>query len=152
MVSATTLTEVRDLLRERIIVALEALRVEHEWMSTEMVQKVIMMQHGVNYSLSKVGNNLRCLREHGVVEDQTKHGTRHWRPTGRLYTPDAPKKLLISFPGPVHNMIVDFSRRGGLSKNAFVVNMVASGIQQLAAAQIASTRREPKTEDASPTL
>ena len=149
MVSAATTTEIRDLLRERILTALEALRVEHDWVSTEMVQKVIMMQHGINYSLSKVGNNLRCLREHGVVEDQTKHGTRHWSPTGRVYTPDTPKKLLISFPGPLHNMIVDFSRRGGLSKNAFVVNMVASGIQQLAAAQLGSTRRVPKTENAS---
>jgi hypothetical protein len=150
MVSATTTTEVRDLLRERILAALGALKAEHDWVSTEMVQKVIMMQHGVNYSLSKVGNNLRCLREHGVVEDQTKHGTRHWSPTGRAYAPDTPKKLLISFPGPLHNMIVDFSHRGGLSKNAFVVNMVASGIQQLAAAQLASTRREPKAGDAPP--
>jgi hypothetical protein len=150
MVSASTTAELRDLLRERILAALEALKAEHEWVSTEMVQKVIMMQRGVNYSLSKVGNNLRCLREYGVVEDQTKHGTRHWRPTGRSYTPDTPKKLLISFPGPLHNMIVDFSRRGGLSKNAFIVNMVASGIQQLAAAQLGSKRREPKTEDTSP--
>jgi hypothetical protein len=152
MASATDLHDDRGVLRKRILGALEALQAEHEWVSTEMVQKVIMMQHGVSYSLSRVGNNLRCLREHGVVEDETKHGTRHWKPTGQAYAPDTPKKLLISFPGSLHNMIVDFSRRGGLSKNAFVVNMVASGIQQLAAAQLGIMRRDPGVLKPTPTL
>ena len=139
-----------DTLRSRVLGALEALKTEHEWVTTEMLQKVIMMQHGVNYSLSRVGNNLRCLRGHGVVEDQNMRGVRHWRLTGNVYAPDAPVKLLVSFPSAVHSMIADFSKRGGISKNAFVVNMVASGIQQLTAAKLGSRKAVPPFSEATP--
>lgn len=150
MTTGTDLRDEMDTLRSMILGALEALKVEHEWVTTEMLQKVIMMQQGVNYSLSRVGNNLRCLRGHGVVEDQNQRGIRHWRLTGSPYAPDAPVKLLVSFPSAVHSMIADFSRRGGISKNAFVVNMVASGIQQLTAAKLASKKPVSPDSEISP--
>ena len=150
MPTGTDLRDDMDILRSRILDALEALKAEHEWVTTEMLQKVIMMQQGINYSLSRVGNNLRCLRGHGVVEDQNQRGIRHWRLTGSPYAPDVPVKLLISFPSAVHNMIVDFSRRGGVSKNTFVVNMVASGIQQLTAAKLGSKKPATPSSETSP--
>jgi len=123
----------REVLRNQIMCALKALSTEHDWSSTEMIHKVLLMQYpgAHKYSLSKVGNNLRCLREHGVVDDLSKYGVRHWKLTGREYVPEKQVKLLIVFPESVHDLIVQYSKRGGLSKNALIVNLVATGLQSL---------------------
>ena len=123
----------REVLRNQIIGALKALSAEHEWSSTEMIHKVLLMQYpgAHKYSLSKVGNNLRCLREHSVVDDLSKYGVRHWKLTGREYVPEKQWKLLTVFPASVHDLVVQYAKRGGLSKNALIVNLVASGLRSL---------------------
>lgn len=124
-------------LRARIIEAMKMLSPEHEWVTTEMVVKFLEMKYAKSYSLSKIGNNLRVLREHRVVEDRLKRGLRWWKTTGVDYSPDPAVKLLISFPKTIHDRIVAFSKKGEMSKNAFVVNMVTTGIKNL------SSIREP---------
>jgi len=118
-------------LRHKIIEALGYLEREHEWVTTEMVVKFLEMKFAETHTLSKVGNNLRVLREHRVVEDKVRRGVRQWKLTGTEYAPDIPRKMLVSFPSSVHDRIVEFSKRAEMSKNAFVVNMVITGIKNL---------------------
>lgn len=124
-------------LRARIIESIKTLEREHPWVTTEMVVKFLEMKYAETYSLSKIGNNLRVLREHRVVEDKLKRGLRWWKTTGVAYSPDPSVKLLISFPKTVHDRIAELSKTGKMSKNAFVVNMVTTGIKNL------SSLREP---------
>jgi len=120
-------------LRLQIIDAIQKMEPEHEWITTEMVVKYLDLRYKVLYSLSKIGNNLRILRKLHVVEDKRRKGIRTWRTTGVEYAPDPPVRLLITFPKKVHEDIVKFSKRGAMSKNAFVVNMVTRGCKRLPA-------------------
>lgn len=118
--------------RVQILDALKRLEPEHEWVTTEMLVKFFEMAHKCTYTLSKLGNNLRVLHKHRAVEWTTMgKSTRWWRATGTPYNPDPFVKLLIVFPTSVHDLIAEFSKKGGTSKNAFVVNMVRRGAKRL---------------------
>ena len=118
-------------LRTQILDALTKLEVEHEWVTAEMVVRFLEMVHKQTHSLSSVGRNLRVLLDHRVVVNRRVHGVTWWQTTGVEYCPDPPVKLLIRFPRAVHDDIVKFSKKGGLSKSAFIVNAVTTSIKHL---------------------
>ncbi|RLC82681.1 MAG: hypothetical protein DRJ03_18665 [Chloroflexi bacterium] len=136
-------------LRNKIIMALDYLEPEHEWITTEMVVKFIEMKFAEIYTLSKVGNNLRVLREHRVVVDRLRRGVRQWQKTGISYSPEPYKKLLISFPQSLHEKLLKYAKKGGMSKNAFVVNMVTTGIKNLHPLHNSFREIEPEVTDPS---
>jgi hypothetical protein len=51
--------------------------------------------------------------------------------TGAVYDPEPQTKLLLSFPEELHEKVKVYSRQGGMSKNAFIVSMVARGVKRL---------------------
>jgi hypothetical protein len=119
------------LLRNKVIKTLKNLSQEHEWITTEQVKVFIELKYGESHSLSKVGNNLRVLRECLVVDDKKHRGIRYWKLTGNDYNPDPHVKLLISFPGKMHDKIKSYSKQSRMSKNAFVISMVDRGMKRL---------------------
>jgi len=120
-------------LRGKILIALDTLAMteEHEWVSSDMVAHLLKLKYKEVNSLSRVGNNLRILREAGVVEDRIARGTRYWKKTGRAYSPEVFIKRLVAFPKNIDNQIILLSEKAGVSKNAFIVNLVATGINSL---------------------
>lgn len=120
-----------NVLRDRIIKTIKNLSQEHEWVTTEQVKVFIELKYGESHTLSKVGNNLRVLREFLVVDDKKHRGIRYWRLTGNEYNPDPQVKLLISFPGKMHDKIKSYSKQSRMSKNAFVISMVERGMKRL---------------------
>jgi len=118
-------------LRVKILNVLDILEGEHEWVTSGMVMHVFEHRYGEDHSLSKVGNNLRILRENGVVTDHIKRGLRYWKKTGISYSPDIYVKRLVSFPKSIDDHIKSLSEKAGISKNAFIVNMVSSGVNRL---------------------
>jgi len=118
-------------LRSKIINTLSSLELEHEWITTEQVKTFIELKYHEEYSLSKIGNNLRVLRECRVVDDSKRKGVRFWKLTGSVYDPEPQTKLLVSFPEGLHEKVKIYARQGGMSKNAFVISLVARGVKRL---------------------
>jgi hypothetical protein len=121
-------------LRKQLIEAVLQLEPQHrDRVSAEMIQKFVEMNTGEVHTLTRIGNNLRVLKKRGVLHDVRIRGHRYWRCTGRKYDSqeDAVHRALVAFPKSLHTRIVKYAKLAGLSRTAFVVNMVGIGLSSL---------------------
>jgi hypothetical protein len=120
-------------LRTQIIYAVEQLSPNHNRVSAEMMKKFVEMRTGETYTLSQIGNNLRILKKKGILSEKRIRGHRYWSVTGRRYDAkgDEIHRALIAFPKTMYDRISKFAALAGLSRTAFVTNMVGIGLESL---------------------
>lgn len=100
-------------LRAEIIKVMKDL---NSWVSSDEIQKNLG-----SCSAEQVGNNLRILKDQGVVANTKVEGQFRWALTGEEFVAQAPVGILIKFPKLIHEGITKIAKQLGQSKNSVVI-------------------------------
>lgn len=111
-------------LRDKICTAMKAM--EENWSTTDSILAKMQSDGMVNSrtTLEKVGNNLRVLKNEGVVADTKVDGRRCWSLTGKEYEANPPVRMVVAFPKKVHEAMSEAAAKRGVSRTNFVIKSV----------------------------
>jgi len=116
------------LLRKNIVDTMKG--IEDEWVTSDGIRSK-MIHNGLgskSISLEKIGNNLRVLKDAGIVSDTKIDGKRCWSLTGNKFDARPVHKMIVAFPQGVYDGMCEGALSTGLSKTGFVVDSVQKRI------------------------
>lgn len=111
-------------LRTNIIETMK--KMSDKWVTSDSV-KSKMVYDGLepkSITLEQIGNNLRVLKNEGVVSDTKIDGRRCWSLTGHEFDGQPVVKMVVAFPKKVHEGMCDKAISKGLSRTEFIVESV----------------------------
>lgn len=116
--------------RKLIIEALQALSTEHgDDVSTRMIGTYLRMR-GYEFNLIGIGNNMRVLKQRGMVSMKVFNGKRWWGATNKPYFEEVNNKILLAVPVKTYQMIKDLAKQEKLNVTAFILKMLTIGIDK----------------------
>ena len=114
--------------RNNIIKAMKT--IEDRWVTSDGVRSKLVFEglESEDVSLERVGNNLRILKDEGIVADTKIRGERCWSLTGNKFNGQPIVMVTVAFPKDVHEGIKSEALRAGLSRTAYIVKTVRDGL------------------------
>lgn len=109
-------------LRESIIDVMK----DAEWMTTNGVYSLLKSSKkiGNDVNLEHIGNNLRILKNQGIVADTKNNTRRLWKLTGLLYDVRPPIRMVIPIPKGVYDKISEMSHFNRVSKSSLIISIL----------------------------
>ena len=116
-------------LRKNIVNTMKGL--DKKWVTSDDIRSRMVfdgLASEEDISLERVGNNLRILKNDGVVSDTQMEGRRSWSLTGNEFVGQPIVKVVVAFPKSVHDGIRTEALSAGLSRTAYIVQTVRDGL------------------------
>lgn len=77
--------------------------------------------------LTHIGNNLRVMKDKGIVKDNIDGVVKKWRVISKDdYIANPPVKMVISLPQEQHTFVTKQARKLGVSKTAYILDCIHS--------------------------
>jgi Fe2+ or Zn2+ uptake regulation protein len=118
--------------RQNIIKIFKLLKGKEKWASADTIRSLLIREglEGDAITLEQIANNLRVLKDKGIVADTLISGKRRWSITGNKLDDQPPVKMVVSFPKAVHIAMCEGAVGAGLSRTAFIVECVKDSLSR----------------------
>ena len=116
-------------IRAQICVAMKEM--DDEWVTTDSILAKLEADKVLTGRITKdkIGNNLRVLKNEGIVSDTKLDGKRCWSLTGKKYDVDPPVRMVVAFPKSVHQAMSEAAAQKGSSRTNYVINAVKTALE-----------------------
>lgn len=117
-------------LRQSIIDALK--KTDDQWVTTDGVKNKMVFEklESEDITLEQIGNNLRILKDKGVVSDTKIDGKRCWSLTGNEFDNRPAVRMVVAFPKATHESICEGALKTGQSKTSYIIESVEKRVSE----------------------
>lgn len=114
-------------LRESIV---DVMYGSYEWMTAGNIYSLLRSFKKIknDITLEHIGNNLRILKNMGIVADTKINSRNSWKLTGIPYDVRPPVKMVVSIPVDIHDKISKISIDKGITKSSLIISMLQDGL------------------------
>lgn len=105
-------------------------KMSEKWVTSDSIKSKMVFDglEPKSITLEQIGNNLRVLKNEGVVSDTKIDGRRCWSLTGHKFDDQPVVKMVVAFPKKIHEEMCDKAVSEGLSRTGFIVESVKERI------------------------